>query len=92
MQGHRWSRFDAKARLPFKMARGTVKRTILQELVSVRNAVARQVAEKIAQCINQADRLTLTFSSWLYVNIRRKPGLNDSEDADKGSVTVRLEG
>jgi len=29
LQGHRWSRFDAKARLPFKMAQGTVKGTIV---------------------------------------------------------------
>ena len=28
LQGQRSSRFDAKARLPFKMAQGTVKRTI----------------------------------------------------------------
>ncbi|KAK3741271.1 hypothetical protein QZH41_002955 [Actinostola sp. cb2023] len=29
LSGHRWSRFDAKARLPFKVAQGTVKGTIL---------------------------------------------------------------
>jgi hypothetical protein len=28
LQGHRSSRFDAKARLPFKVAQGTVKGTI----------------------------------------------------------------
>ena len=29
LQGQRWSRFDVKARLPFKMAQGTVKGTIV---------------------------------------------------------------
>ena len=33
LQGQRWSRFDAKARLPFKMAQGTVKRTKLTKTV-----------------------------------------------------------
>ena len=41
MQGQHWSRFDAKARLPFQMAQGTVKGTIVLYCMFVQGLIYR---------------------------------------------------